>query len=245
MCEVEGTPFSVKPMTYDSMQNANLKKHSSLTNAIKFAHGNTPAFDPLMVPRGGDVETVANIAKDTVTSSSSMGPIDMVVEAVNGLKDYIKGPKADTLLLLFTTALNNPLCQKLQVSPILGFLLLGLLFGPNGKNLIKDIHTTEMMADLGIVLFLFEMGIHLDIKTLMAMKKDVFGIGLSQFSITGIVIGLICMVLNYSGAAAIIIGWSLALSSSAFVLQVSSFCHLFLLTGLADYKKSSLILQIF
>ena len=144
----------------------------------------------------------------------------LVVEAANGLKDYLRGPKADTLLLLSTTALNTPLCQKLNISPILGFLGLGLLFGPNGKSIIKDVHTTEMMADLGIVLFLFEMGIHLDFKTLMAMKTDVFGIGLGQFSITAIVIALICKVMRLSSAAMVIIGWSLALSSSAFVLQL-------------------------
>eukprot|EP00587_Corethron_hystrix_P008041 CAMPEP_0113297418 /NCGR_PEP_ID=MMETSP0010_2-20120614/291_1 /TAXON_ID=216773 ORGANISM="Corethron hystrix, Strain 308" /NCGR_SAMPLE_ID=MMETSP0010_2 /ASSEMBLY_ACC=CAM_ASM_000155 /LENGTH=336 /DNA_ID=CAMNT_0000150309 /DNA_START=461 /DNA_END=1471 /DNA_ORIENTATION=+ /assembly_acc=CAM_ASM_000155 len=77
-----------------------------------------------------------------------------------------------------------------------------------------------MMADLGIVLFLFEMGIHLDYKTLMSMKKDVFGIGLSQFSVTALAIAGICKILNFSVPAMVVIGWALALSSSAFVLQL-------------------------
>lgn len=64
------------------------------------------------------------------------------------------------------------------------------------------------------------MGIHLDVKTLMDMKRDVFGIGLSQFSLTAVSIAGICRLLGYSGPAMIIIGWSLALSSSAFVLQL-------------------------
>lgn len=160
-------------------------------------------INPIFIPRGG-----------------SSSPISMAVEATTGLQEYLKGPKTDTLILLLSTALNTPLCQKLSISPILGFLGLGLLFGPNGKGLIKDIHTTEMMADFGIVLFLFEMGIHLDIKTLMAMKRDVFGIGLSQFTITGVLIALICAGLKLPLPAMIIIGWSLALSSSAFVLQL-------------------------
>jgi len=157
---------------------------------------------PLSIPRGG------------------ASPLAMVAEASGGLQSYMKGPKADTILLLMTTALNTPICQKLSVSPILGFLTLGLLFGPNGKALIKDVHTTEMMADLGIVLFLFEMGIHLDMKTLMAMKRDVFGIGLCQFSATALAIAGICKMFGFSVPAMIIIGWSLALSSSAFVLQL-------------------------
>jgi len=55
----------------------------------------------------------------------------------------------------------------------------------------------------------------------MAMKKDVFGIGLSQFTITALTIAAICkFIFNFSTAATVIIGWSLALSSSAFVLQL-------------------------
>lgn len=159
-------------------------------------------INPLLIPRGGS------------------SPIAMVAEASSGLQEFMKGPKSDTIILLLVTALNTGISQKLSVSPILGFLSLGLLFGPNGKGLIKDIHTTEMMADLGIVLFLFEMGIHLDFKTLVAMKRDVFGIGLSQFSVTALVIAGVCKMLGFSVPAMIIIGWSLALSSSAFVLQL-------------------------
>jgi CPA2 family monovalent cation:H+ antiporter-2 len=102
----------------------------------------------------------------------------------------------------------------------LGFLALGTLFGPKGCGLIKDIHTTEMLADLGIVFFLFEMGIHLDFKTLMSMRKDVFGLGGLQFLITGAVVAAIARLCGLSFAAQIVLGGGLALSSSAFVLQL-------------------------
>jgi len=86
---------------------------------------------------------------------------------------------------------------------------------------IKDLHRTEQLADLGIVLFLFEMGLHLDLSTLLSMKRDVFGIGLGQFTSTALVLGYLGKaVLGYSTAASVIVGWSLALSSSAFVLQL-------------------------
>ena len=183
--------------------------------------------DPLSIPRGGDAATeLASTAAETTASSFSNAvpgtgnPLVLVGDIVKSLTKSMDGPKGDTLLLLLTTALNNPICQKMNISPILGFLSLGLLFGPNGRGLIKDVHTTEVFADLGIVLFLFEMGIHLDFKTLMAMKRDVFGIGLSQFTVTGIVVAAICAALNFSVPAMVIIGWSLALSSSAFVLQL-------------------------
>jgi len=153
------------------------------------------------VPRGGDVGSIAS-------------------DAVSGLQKYMSGTKADTLLLLLTTALNTPICHALKTSPILGFLALGVLFGPNGMSMISDVHKTEMMADLGIVFFLFEMGIHLDFKTLMSMRKDVFGLGGSQFMFTAIAVALIAKVCGLDSAAQIVLGGGLALSSSAFVLQL-------------------------
>jgi CPA2 family monovalent cation:H+ antiporter-2 len=76
------------------------------------------------------------------------------------------------------------------------------------------------MADIGIVFFLFEMGIHLDFKTLMSMRKDVFGLGGSQFLVTAIAVAIIASLCGLSSAAQIVLGGGLALSSSAFVLQL-------------------------
>ena len=101
----------------------------------------------LGIPRGGEV---------TTASSSSN---NMVSSLLSGLCSYIKGTKSDTLSLLGTTALVAPICNKLGISNILGFLAAGMALGPNGikGGIINDIHTTEMLADLGIVFFLFEM----------------------------------------------------------------------------------------
>jgi CPA2 family monovalent cation:H+ antiporter-2 len=169
---------------------------SSSTRSTKLQHHHLAT-----TLRGGDVGT-------------------MVVDASNGLQEYMKGPKSDALVLLSTTALNTPICKRLGASPILGFLLLGLLFGPNGLGLISDIHKTEMLADLGVVFFLFEMGIHLSLKTLISMRRAVFGLGGSQFALTALAIFGIAKVLGQSTAAAVILGGGLALSSSAFVLQL-------------------------
>ena len=171
------------------------------------------------VPRGGGLEEVSSTLP--IDDVGTNGAVVMIESAIKGLASYMKGPKADTLLLLLTTALNTPLAKLAGTSPILGYLLLGLCFGPNGLGLVKDIHTTEMMADIGIVLFLFEMGIHLDFKTLMSMRKDVFGLGGSQFLVTAAVVAAVCkFAFGLSTAAQIVLGGGLALSSSAFVLQL-------------------------
>lgn len=162
------------------------------------------------VPRGGEL----------VEAEAASSVLELASGALKGLRSYMEGTKADTLLLLMTTALNTPICKLLKTSPILGFLALGTLFGPKGIGLVNDVHTTEIMADLGIVFFLFEMGIHLDFKTLMSMRKDVFGLGGSQFLVTAVAVAMVARACGLSTAAQVVLGGGLALSSSAFVLQL-------------------------
>lgn len=142
-------------------------------------------------------------------------------EAISDLRKYMKGPKSDTIFLLMATALITPLCKMVGTSPILGFLASGMLLGPNGFGVISGIHTTETLAELGIVFFLFEMGIELSVERLKSMKKDVFGLGLSQYVITATVLGLVAKFAGgLSGPASVVVGGALSLSSSAFVLQL-------------------------
>ena len=141
-------------------------------------------------------------------------------DALLGLADYMRGPKSDTLLLLLATALITPLCKRFGTSPILGFLASGMLLGPNGWGLISGIHTTETLAELGIVFFLFEMGIELSVDRLISMKRDVFGLGLCQFVATALAIAGAGSLFGLPANALVVLGGGLALSSSAFVLQL-------------------------
>jgi len=167
-----------------------------------------------------DVNPALTIARGGAITS----PTDiqgMIITGTKTLRSYMSGSKSDTLLLFLTTALNTPLAQKISLSPILGFLLTGLICGPNGFNLIKDVHGTEHLADFGIVFFLFEMGIHLSVKTLWEMRRDVFGLGSTQFFVTAAFLGCIAHFgLGHSTSASVVLAGALALSSSAFVLQL-------------------------
>jgi len=141
-------------------------------------------------------------------------------EAVNDLWAFMEGPKSDTLLLLLATALITPICKRIGVSSILGFLASGMVLGPNGLGWISGIHTTETLAELGIVFFLFEMGIELSVERLLNMKKDVFGLGLSQFGVSAVMIAAVGALCGLPSNAQVVLGGGLALSSSAFVLQL-------------------------
>jgi monovalent cation:proton antiporter-2 (CPA2) family protein len=122
--------------------------------------------------------------------------------------------------MLIATAIVIPLFKRLNTSPIVGFMLTGTLLGPSGLNWVRDLHRVDMLGELGIVFFLFEMGLELSSDRLKLMRKDVFGLGTSQFAVTTLVGTLIGLYRGLSPAAAVTIGGSLALSSSAFVLQL-------------------------
>ena len=130
------------------------------------------------------------------------------------------GAKLDTLIMLMVTSAVIPVLKHFNLSPILGFLLMGTILGPSCLGCIHDIHTIDALGELGIVFFLFEMGLELSISRLNALKKDVFGLGTSQFLLTAALGSGISMACGLPTAAAVTIGGSLALSSSAFVLQL-------------------------
>eukprot|EP01037_Dinobryon_pediforme_P018840 gene18840-19156_t len=136
------------------------------------------------------------------------------------LSESLQGAKLDSLIMLIATSAVIPIFKKLDTSPIVGFMLAGAFLGPLGLNWIRDLHLIHMLGELGIVFFLFEMGLELSLERLKAMKKDVFGLGTSQFFLTSIVGTIVSLACGLSPAAAVTIGGSLSLSSSAFVLQL-------------------------
>lgn len=128
----------------------------------------------------------------------------------------------DALVLLFTTVMIIPLTSRFGISPILGFLAAGIALGPKGFALIRDVRTSKALAELGVVFFLFEMGLELSTSKLKSLGADVFGLGTAQFLITGAIISLFASFTGMASSSSIVIGAGLALSSSAFVLQLLS-----------------------
>lgn len=135
---------------------------------------------------------------------------------------HVSRPIKDALILLLATVFVVPLMRKFNTSPILGFLAAGLLLGPNGFGLVHRIGASKTLAEFGVVFFLFEMGLELSLSRLKSLGLDVFGLGSLQWLITGIILAFISLMSNASIEIAVVIGFGLALSSSAFVLQLLS-----------------------
>ncbi|GJQ08810.1 hypothetical protein GpartN1_g601.t1 [Galdieria partita] len=138
------------------------------------------------------------------------------------LSIHIPSTVSDVLVLLLATIIVVPIMRKLNTSPILGFLIAGLFLGPNGFHLVRDVVASKTLAEWGVVFFLFEMGLELSLDRLRKLQKDVFELGLSQFLICGAAFAISAMIAGLPLETCAVIGGGLALSSSAFVLQLLS-----------------------
>ncbi|MBA0605195.1 hypothetical protein Godav_017793, partial [Gossypium davidsonii] len=128
----------------------------------------------------------------------------------------------DVLWLLLASVIFVPIFQKIPGgSPVLGYLVAGILIGPYGLSVIHHVHGTKAIAEFGVVFLLFNIGLELSVERLSSMKKYVFGLGSAQVLVTAVAVGLVAhFVSGQPGPAAMVIGNGLALSSTAIVLQV-------------------------
>ena len=121
-------------------------------------------------------------------------------------------------IFLGTAVIVVPLFRRMQLGAVLGYLAAGAIIGPWGFGLIGDAEATLNIAELGVVLLLFLVGLELEPSRLWALRQPVFGLGGAQVAVTGIVLAAINVGLGLSWQSAIVIGFGLAMSSTAIVL---------------------------
>lgn len=124
------------------------------------------------------------------------------------------------IVFLGSAVIAAPLFKRIGLGTVLGYLTAGIFIGPI-LGIITDSEQILHVAELGVVLLLFIIGLELKPSRLWRMRRDILGMGSMQVMVTG----LILMALSYYFAAdnlstAIVIGFSLALSSTAFTLQI-------------------------
>ena len=125
------------------------------------------------------------------------------------------------IVLLAAAVIAVPLFQSLGLGAIPGFLVAGIVLGPSGLGYIQNHDEIADLAKLGVVLLLFVIGIEINPSRLWKMKEFVLGLGSLQVLITGGVITIIAHeILDSSWKISLLIGSALALSSTAFVLQL-------------------------
>ena len=138
----------------------------------------------------------------------------------------------ELMVFLAAAGLVVPFARRFRINPVLGFLGVGLVVGPHGAGrlaaeapllghiLIDDTEGVRRLAEFGVVFLLFTVGLELSFQRLWAMRRIVFGLGSAQVLASGLVIGSIAFAFGNSPAASILLGLSLALSSTAIVVQL-------------------------
>jgi CPA2 family monovalent cation:H+ antiporter-2 len=125
----------------------------------------------------------------------------------------------EPLLLLGGAVLAAPLFKRLGLGTILGYLAAGIVIGPFAR-MIANGEEILHVSELGVVFLLFIIGLELKPSRLWAMRRDIFGMGLLQVLLTALALAaLVESVADVSHSAAAIIGFGLALSSTAFAVQ--------------------------
>jgi CPA2 family monovalent cation:H+ antiporter-2 len=139
---------------------------------------------------------------------------------------------SDALVILGAAGVVIPAFARFRISPVIGFILVGLLVGPAGLGAMAADHpwlnyititnplAVEPFAEFGIILLLFAIGLELSFRRLWTMRRLVFGVGAAQLLASALIIGIALHMIGQSWSGSVALGLALALSSTALVLPL-------------------------
>ncbi|MBO0749571.1 MAG: cation:proton antiporter, partial [Porphyrobacter sp.] len=140
---------------------------------------------------------------------------------------------SDALVILGAAGIVIPLFARLRITPVIGFILVGVLVGPYGLGrtvpeapwltwlTITNPNELQPFAEFGIVLLLFTIGLELSFKRLWAMRRLVFGLGSLELITIGLLLAGLLALMGQHWTGALGLGLALALSSTALVLAIA------------------------
>jgi len=140
---------------------------------------------------------------------------------------------SDALVILGAAGIVIPAFARLRITPVIGFILVGMIVGPSGLGSLTDEfpalnylsisnpHAVDPFAELGIILLLFAIGLELSFRRLVQMRTAVFGIGAAELIGIALLIGGALFVMGQPPQSAIALGFALAMSSTALVLPIA------------------------
>lgn len=140
----------------------------------------------------------------------------------------------NALVVLGAAGIVIPAFARFRITPVIGFILVGLLVGPSGLGAlagqypwlkhvtIRSAEDIALFGEFGIILLLFSIGLELSFRRLWQLRKLVFGVGAAELLLSGAILGgVLYMIGTLSGPAALGLGLALALSSTALVLPIA------------------------
>jgi len=130
------------------------------------------------------------------------------------------GELAKVVVLLGAAVVAVPLFRRLGLGSVLGYLAAGLVIGPFGLGLFRDPHTILHTAELGVVMFLFIIGLEMRPSHLWSLRREIFGLGSLQVLICGLLLTGVGLAFGFSLAVSFISAMGFVLTSTAIVMQL-------------------------
>jgi glutathione-regulated potassium-efflux system protein KefB len=125
------------------------------------------------------------------------------------------------LVLLAAAVASVPIARRIGLSAIVAYLVAGIIIGPHGLGVFRTPASILSVAELGIVMLLFLIGLELELGKLLDMRRAIFGLGTAQLILTAVTIGGLAYGFGWLGwRGAVIAGIALALSATAIALQI-------------------------
>ena len=128
-------------------------------------------------------------------------------------------PLAQALILLAGSVFLITVVRRLSLPTSLAYLLVGLVLGPHALGVISDSGTTRLLAELGVAFLLFTLGLDFSLPRMLAMRREVFGLGALQVLATATVFAVIGHLLGIRWLTSVVLGGAVAMSSTAMLLQ--------------------------
>src|SRR6185312_14824293 len=127
-------------------------------------------------------------------------------------------PLTQVLILLASSVLLVTLARRVGLPTTLPYLVVGVILGPHALNIVSDSGTTRQLADLGVAFLLFTLGLEFSLPRMLAMRREVFGLGSAQVGATAAVFALIGWALGLPWLIAVVMGGAVSMSSTAILL---------------------------
>src|SRR5437588_2682440 len=128
-------------------------------------------------------------------------------------------PLTQVLILLASSVLLVTLARRVGFPTTLAYLVVGVILGPHAIGVLSDSGTTRLLAELGVAFLLFTLGLEFSLPRMLAMRREVFGLGTAQVVATASVFAVLGHRLGIRWLVAVVLGGAVAMSSTALLLQ--------------------------
>lgn len=128
-------------------------------------------------------------------------------------------PLSQVLILLAACVFAVTLVRRVSLPTTVAYLAVGLACGPHAFGVVSNSDTTRLLGELGVAFLLFTLGLEFSLPRMVAMRREVFGLGAAQVAVTAAVFAVIAWLLGLHWLTAVVVGGAIAMSSTAILLQ--------------------------